>query len=477
MTGRRHLVAILIAAGALLAAPRLAAQCTGVNHVTWPSPNPVWDFCWIRPDASTAANGSGIELRDVKYKGTLILAQAHLPILNVKYAPNPNNGCGGPNLCYRDWLWQEQAFSCSPSPSAGYCTGATTSPTTVCDHPGTDAGSFVGVAVEDRGTSLRLISQCTAGWYRYIPVWEFFPDGTIQPQFVATSVDHSCVAYTHEHHSYFRLDFDVNGSAGNFVDEVLSGNTLQRVTSERSFIDTSPARSKWRIGNASSPFVVEVSRNAGDGAAGDSPGVPNDFPIADGWVLAYGANQLTDSSPILGCAANLNAFDNNENVNGADVVLWVRAAALHQGEAGGQAQDCSMVGPTIKVLPANPASKLNTVPPCRIVDTRNALGPFGGPPIPGGGTRTFALAGQCGVPVSAKSVAVNVTVVQPVSDGFFTAYPAGGSAPASSTLNFSAGQIRANNAVLSLGTDGAIDVFNGGAGAAHLLIDVTGWFE
>jgi hypothetical protein len=477
MTGRRSLVAILLAAGALLAAPRLAAQCTGVNHVTWPSPNPVWDFCWIRPDASTAANGSGIELRDVKYKGTLILARAHLPILNVKYAPNPNNGCGGQNLCYRDWLWQEQAFSCSPSPSAGYCTGTTTSATTVCDHPGTDAGSFVGVAVEDRGTSLRLISQCTAGWYRYIPVWEFFPDGTIQPQFVATSIDHTCVAYTHEHHSYFRLDFDVNGSAGNFVDEVVAGDTLQRVTAERSFIDTGLARSKWRIGNAGSPFVVEVSRNPGDGAAGDSPGVPNDFPIADGWVLAYGANQLTDGSPILGCAANLNAFDNNENVNGADVVLWVRAAALHQGEAGGQAQDCSMVGPTIRVLPTNPASKLNTVPPCRIVDTRNALGPFGGPPIPGGGTRSFALAGQCGVPLSARSVAVNVTVVQPVSDGFFTAYPAGGSAPATSTLNFSAGQIRANNAVLSLGTDGAIDVFNGGTGAAHLLIDVTGWFE
>jgi hypothetical protein len=135
------------------------------------------------------------------------------------------------------------------------------------------------------------------------------------------------------------------------------------------------------------------------------------------------------------------------------------------------------MGPTIRVLPVNPAARLNTVPPCRIVDTRNAPGAFGGPAISGGGTRTFALAGQCGVPPSAKSVAVNLTVTEPSSAGFFTAYPAGASRPLASTLNFSAGQTRANNAVLQLGSGGAVSIFNGGSGTAHLVLDVTGWFE
>jgi hypothetical protein len=493
---RRGLLTTIVAAGALLAAPRLAAQCTGVNHVTWPSANPVWDFCWVRPADSQPGNGSGIELVDVKYRGTLILARAHLPILNVKYAVNPS-GCGGVNYCYRDWLYSEQDFQCSPcqaangsnvtcsNASAVQCTGTATPAATVCESCSIapdgceDIGSFSGVAVEDLGTSLKLTSQCEAGWYRYIPVWEFFPDGRIEARFAATSIDATCVSYDHEHHAYFRFDFDVNGSAGNYVDEVLAGNVLSRVTTERNFTDTGSARSRWRVGGPGSPYAVEVNRNASDGAAGDPPGVPNGtgFAVADGWVLAYNANEISDYQGLSVCQANLNSFDTNQPVNGADVVLWVRAGALHEGEAGGQAAHCGIMGPTIRVLTANPAAKLNTVSPCRVVDTRDTPGAFGGPPIAGGGTRTFALAGQCGVPASARSVAVNLTVVQPGSDGFFTVYPAGGSAPVASTLNFSAGQIRANNAVLPLGEGGAIYVFNGGAGDAHLLIDVTGWFE
>jgi hypothetical protein len=486
MTHRRAPRVALAAVAGFAAPVVLLAQCTGVNHVTWPAVNPVWDFCWLRPIDSTPANGSGIELRDVRYNGTLILSRAHIPILNVKYAPNlqpPMNGCGGQNLCYRDWLWQEKEFQCSPSPELGYCTGATTPATTVCESCSIppdgceDIGVFIGVAVEDRGTSLRLTSQCQAAWYRYIPVWEFFADGTIQALFVATSIDHTCVAYTHEHHAYFRLDADVNTAAGNFVDRVLPGNVLQRATTERNFVDTGSSRSKWRVSSAGSPYAVEISRNPGDGAAGDPPAVPNDFPIADGWVLAHNQNELSDTSPVLGCGAGLNAFDDDQNVDGADIVLWVRAGALHQGEAGGEAADCSMVGPTIKVLPVPVASRLNTVPPCRIVDTRNAPGVYGGPAIPGNGTRTFVLTGQCGIPATAKSVAVNLTVVQASSGGHLAAFPAGQGLPLASTMNFGAGQTRANNAVLSLSAGGAISVFNGAAGPANFLLDVTGWFE
>jgi hypothetical protein len=65
----------------------------------------------------------------------------------------------------------------------------------------------------------------------------------------------------------------------------------------------------------------------------------------------------------------------------------------------------------------------------------------------------------------------------PASSGHFTAFPAGGSLPLASTINFSAGQTRANNAVLPLGMGGAVSIFNGGTGSAHVVIDVTGWFE
>jgi hypothetical protein len=470
-----------LAAALLFAATNLFAQCSlsGATHLTWPSANPVWDFCFRPPSASSGPNGSGLELSDVRYNGTLVIARAHIPILNIKYIANPV-GCGGQNLCYRDWLYSQQSFSCAPTTSPGICTGTTTPATTVCQHPGSDAGSFDGVAVESLSDRLRLTAQCQAGWYRYIPVWEFFVDGTIQARFVATSIDATCVAYTHHHHAYFRFDVDVNGSAGNYVDQVFSDGSTQRISTERNFIDTSPARSKWRVGSAGSPYVVEISRNAGDGAAGDPQPVPNDFPIADGWVLAYDPNEISDYSNRATCPANVDSFVNGQNVNGADVVLWVRAAALHQGEPGGIAQDCSMVGPTIRVLPSPPAgTAFHTVSPCRIVDTRDPSGPYGGPALAGGSVRSFVLAGPCGVPSTAKSLAVNLTVTQPSSGGHITAFPAGGSVPPASTLNFSAGQTRANNAVLGLSPAGGVSVSTvlSSGGTVHLIVDVNGYFE
>lgn len=478
----------------LFAAPGLRAQCSlpGATQVTWPGVGPLWDFCFRPPSGSSGANGSGLELSDVKYNGTLVLSRAHIPILNVKYVPNPGptpGACGGANLCYRDWFFSEQAFQCAPVVSPGICTGTTTPAATVCDSCSRppdgceDIGSFIGVAVESLPDRLRLTAQCRAGWYRYIPVWEFFADGTIQARFVATSIDYTCVAYTHNHHAYFRLDLDVNGSAGNFVDLVAGDGSSARVSAERNFIDTSPVRSKWRVGKAGSPYVVEVARNTDDGAAGDASVVPNDFPVADGWLLAYDPNEVEDGAALgsENCPAGLNSFVNGQNVDGADIVLWARAAALHQGEAGGEAQDCSMVGPTIRVLSSSPppgtATAYHTLTPCRVVDTRGPPGAFGGPALQPNGIRSFVLAGQCGISPAARSVAANLTVSQPTAGGHLTVFPAGGAAPPASALNFSAGQTRANNAILPLGIGGAAAVQSTSSGTVHFILDVTGWFE
>ena len=62
----------------VLMAPGAGAQCTlpQATHVSWPGTSPVWDFCFRRPLDSSGANGSGLELSEVKYNGTLVLAMA-----------------------------------------------------------------------------------------------------------------------------------------------------------------------------------------------------------------------------------------------------------------------------------------------------------------------------------------------------------------------------------------------------------------
>jgi hypothetical protein len=317
------------------------AQCTGVNHVTWPAVNPVWDFCWLRPSVSSLANGEGIRISSVKFQGVTILRDAHIPVLNVQYDAG---GCGGSVLCYRDWFDQERAFTCAPTVSAGYCTGTTTAVNTVCNHPGTDAGTFSGVAVVDKGTSLKLTSEAQAGWYRYIATWEFYPDGSMTPGMEITAVNSSCVAFTHRHHAYWRLDFDLNGGTKNSVDLITPGGS-QNISTETMFSDTLGNRSFWRVSASGTPVRVDVMRNPGDGSAdGDA------FARGDGWLLAYRNTEIDDGPHGQSqCPADLGNYLNGENVAGADVVLWVHAKLVHKGETGGQAHDCSIFGPTVRV--------------------------------------------------------------------------------------------------------------------------------
>jgi hypothetical protein len=119
------------------------------------------------------------------------------------------------------------------------------------------------------------------------------------------------------------------------------------------------------------------------------------------------------------------------------------------------------------------------VTPCRVADTRNPPGPSGGPALAAGDERTFPVADQCGIPTTAQAGSFNVTVVGPTQGGHFTVYAPGTRFPLASTLNFGAGQTRANNAVIPLGTGGSIAIVctQPGGAAADVVIDVNGYFE
>jgi streptogramin lyase len=131
-----------------------------------------------------------------------------------------------------------------------------------------------------------------------------------------------------------------------------------------------------------------------------------------------------------------------------------------------------------RINPGVSASSFFTVTPCRAVDTRNANGPLGGPALTANVPRTFGIAGQCGIPPSARAISANVTVVGAATPGYITIYPGGTSIPLVSALNYRAGQVRANNAVVSLGAAGDVTVFAGQpSGTVHFILDVNGYFQ
>jgi len=119
-----------------------------------------------------------------------------------------------------------------------------------------------------------------------------------------------------------------------------------------------------------------------------------------------------------------------------------------------------------------------TLPPCRLLDTRNARDTFGGPALAAGAIRVFPLVGRCDVPLTARAVSVNLTVTEPTAPGSLQIYPADTPLPDATSLDYSAGQTRANNAVVALNGLGELAVrCVQASGTAHLILDVNGYFE
>jgi uncharacterized repeat protein (TIGR03803 family) len=126
-------------------------------------------------------------------------------------------------------------------------------------------------------------------------------------------------------------------------------------------------------------------------------------------------------------------------------------------------------------IPPNP-EQFVAVAPCRIVDTRNPPGPFGGPAITGNSARSFIIPqGPCAdIPANAAAYSLNVTVVPHGSLGYLTIWPTGQPQPGVSTMNSLDGRIKADAAIVPAGTSGAVSVFV--TNTADVLLDINGYF-
>jgi hypothetical protein len=115
------------------------------------------------------------------------------------------------------------------------------------------------------------------------------------------------------------------------------------------------------------------------------------------------------------------------------------------------------------------------VTPCRIADTRNPSGPFGGPFLTANTTREFAIpSSACGIPATAQAYSLNITVVPKTTLGFLTMFPCGQPLPLASTLNSIDGRTKAAAAILPAGTNGSVCAFP--TNDTELVMDIDGYF-
>jgi hypothetical protein len=139
--------------------------------------------------------------------------------------------------------------------------------------------------------------------------------------------------------------------------------------------------------------------------------------------------------------------------------------------------DQPMVDAFVTKLEPPPPMDFFTLAPCRLIDTRDPTGPYGGPALSAGADRTFLLAGRCGISATARAVSVNLAVTAPSAPGNLRLYPAGTTLPLVASINYAAGQTRSNNAIVSLYAGGFSARCAQASGTAHLVVDVNGYFE
>lgn len=175
------------------------------------------------------------------------------------------------------------------------------------------------------------------------------------------------------------------------------------------------------------------------------------------------------------CPASLAAGANcHFSITFAPTAAGTRTAVLNVFDDAPSSPQSIALNGTASVVISSSGLRFIPITPCRIADTRNSTGAFGGPILAGGVARDFVLPNSaCGIPSNAQAYSLNFTIVPPSWVGYLSVWPSGQAQPVVSLLN-SDGRIKANATILPAGVSGAITVF--ASQSTHVIIDVNGYF-
>jgi len=128
---------------------------------------------------------------------------------------------------------------------------------------------------------------------------------------------------------------------------------------------------------------------------------------------------------------------------------------------------------TTSTLTVEPGGGLQfiAVPPCRLVDTRQA-----GNPILGGTSQDFTIPhlGGCNIPTTAAAYSLNVTVLPHGPLKSLTVWPTPERQPTLATMSSTDGRVRTNATIVPAGASGAVSVYV--SNTSDVILDINGYF-
>ncbi|MCU1395304.1 MAG: N-acetylmuramoyl-L-alanine amidase [Ilumatobacteraceae bacterium] len=193
-------------------------------------------------------------------------------------------------------------------------------------------------------------------------------------------------------------------------------------------------------------------------------------PTSASYITVYPAGQ---PRPL---ASNLNMVAGQAIANMVIVPIGVGGNVTLFNNAG--ATDL-----VVDVLGWWPPSAFDGLTPARLLDTRTGPGidtidhtALGAGSLGQASTLDVTVVGRGGVPATGVgAVAVNITAAGATAASYVTAFPAGQPRPVASNLNTSPGETIPNMAIVPVGADGKISLYNN-SGSTDLVVDVLGWF-
>jgi Cu2+-containing amine oxidase len=302
-----------------------------------------WTVSWSIPTGW----GGGLVISKAQFQdpGTLqkrmVLWKGTIPFVLVPYH--------GGSPIFKDGINDVGAPFTPVRPTSTNSTAGTGTPPAGNDNQWTTGNATGAVVVETENAtliapaSLVIWAKFQCANYQYVHRWEFHADGSFEPGvgLGGRLWPNPPATSNHIHTFYVRLDFDIDGSANNAVQEFSHPNNSAgsdnwtTITQEgRRVGDASTAR-KWRVvnktpkanGQLRSYEITPASDMAPEGVAS----------TGDLWVLRYDASQDGAAVGINDSVLHTSYLHGPGTVvDGADVVVWHALRHHHETRGVGE---------------------------------------------------------------------------------------------------------------------------------------------
>jgi primary-amine oxidase len=313
------------------------------RNVSWQG----WEFTW------TVHPRNGLVIENASFQGHSVLKYAGLAEIFVPYIrgqPRPEDFGNGIAPKMVELVPGKDCVPVATACMAWNAQGKEEGKRFVMMHEESRGLSYIGNLGRAYGKMLTLWCAYNLDGYYYISRWHFRDDGCLMPEIGLTGpLQHTgtgdaspvgslvgkdrVFAPSHVHNIYWCLDFDIDGSDNNVVEEFNyrqdspgspSGkHSWTRLTKETARTASADSFRSWRVVNPNSKNALGLPRSyelipGGNGVFRGATG--EKIAQAELWVTRHHPKEHPDDQRPLRVA--LPSYLNEESIDGQDVVVW-----------------------------------------------------------------------------------------------------------------------------------------------------------